>query len=257
MAAGAGVARTALARIRYANGSELMDDYNDKLIRAREQLFLDDTQREYLRFEEQALKDKYLAFLDRASSEAEMQCFLETNPAFIPGLYDRHNGPLGQVVVSKLRLGNEFITDFAFISVNSAEAQVNLVEIESPTAGIFRESDDQFTSNFNKAYQQVRDWGLWAEQNTTYLKDIFRTVYYRRVFSLRRVIVCRMLVAGRRSEIQVNARRETRWASVNHDPYVSVMSYDRLHEMFSLSPIVLKDLTCRPAADISTALKGR
>jgi hypothetical protein len=234
-----------------------MDEYNDKLIRAREDLFLDNTQREYIHFEEQALKDKYLAFLNRARSEAEMQYFFETNPAFLPGLYDRHNGPLGQVVVSKLKLGNEYITDFAFISVNSAEAQINLIEIESPNAPIFRESDDQFTSRFNKAYQQVRDWGLWAEQNTTYLKDIFRNVYFRSIFRYRKVIVCHMLIAGRRSEITTNVTRERRWASVNHDPYVSVMSYDRLHEMFSLKPIVLKELTCRPAAYISTILKRR
>lgn len=234
-----------------------MDEYNDKLIRAKHGFFLDDTQSEYLRFEEQALKDKYLAFLSRANSEAEMQYFFETNPAFLPGLYDRHNGPLGQVVVSKLKLGNEYITDFAFISVNSAEAQINLIEIESPCAPIFRESDDQFTSNFNRAYQQVRDWGLWAEQNATYLKDIFRNVYHRSIFRYRKVICCRILVAGRRTEIQNNVTREKRWASVNHDPLVTVMSYDRLYELFSLNPLVLKELTCRPAADISRLIKNR
>jgi hypothetical protein len=44
-----------------------------------------------------------------------MQLFFEINPIVLPGLWDRHNGPIGNVVISKLKLANEYETDFAFI----------------------------------------------------------------------------------------------------------------------------------------------
>lgn len=232
-----------------------MEKYNEKLILGKSIFSLDDTQRDFLRFEEDASREKYLKYLEVAKSEAAMQYFFESNPAFLPGLYDKHNGPLGQVVISKLKLGNDFVTDFAFLSINSAEAQITFIEIESPLAHVFREKDDLFSSSFNRAYQQVRDWGLWADQNATYLKDIFRSTYYRNVFRYQKVTFQRILVVGRRSEIQSSPQREKRWASVNHDPFIAVMSYDRLADNFSLNPTVLKKLTCCPARYIASLLK--
>ena len=232
-----------------------MAEYNKRLILGDSEFGLDETQKDYLRFEERFLRKKFSAYLESAKNEAEMQYFFEVNPAFLPGLYDFHNGPLGNVVISKLQLGNDFVTDFALISVNSAAAQITLIEIESPKTPIFRNSDDQFSSSFNKAYQQVRDWGLWAEQNATYLKDRFRQIYSRGIFRFRKVVVQRILVAGRRSEIQRTSLREKRWAGINHDPHISVMSYDRLNDMFMLNPRILNELICRPEGYISRVLK--
>jgi hypothetical protein len=234
-----------------------MPEYNERLILGKSMMLLDDAQKSYLEFEEYAHKEKYIAYLEKASSEAEMQYFFESNPMLIPGLYDLHNGPLGNVVISKLKLAEEYVTDFAFISINSAVSQITLVEIESPKLEVFRKSDDQFTSEFNKAYQQVRDWGLWAEQNATYLKDRFRTIYFKNVFKYQRVITRRILVAGRRAEIQQNPRRERRWASISHDSSTVIMSYDRLYDIFNLKPILLRELTCRPARYISSFMKIR
>jgi hypothetical protein len=159
-------------------------------------------------------------------------------------------------VISKLKLAEEYITDFAFISINSAISQITLIEIESPKMEVFRKSDDQFTSDFNKAYQQTRDWGLWAEQNATYLKDRLRAVYHKSIFKYQKVITRRILIAGRRAEIQKNPRREQRWASVNQDLSTVVMSYDRLPEIFDLKPALLRNLICRPAQDVSELMKN-
>lgn len=217
-----------------------MNNYNEKRILG-ESFGLDDNQRNFILFEERSLREKYLNYLETAQNETAMQYFLESNPVFLPGLYDRHNGPLGQAVISKLKLGTEFVTDFAFISENSAEAQITLIEIESPSVPIFRTSDGQFSASFHGAYQQVRDWGLWADQNGTYLKDLFHGIYYRSLFKYRKVVVRRVLVAGRRAEVRRSPQHEKRWAGVNHDPNISVMSYDRLADNFLLNPTVLKE----------------
>ncbi len=232
-----------------------MSNYSEKLVLGEDVLFLDEAQRKYIEFERKTLQDKYNRYLQIAKNEAEMQYFFEINPMFIPGLFDLHNGPIGNIVITKLKLAEEFITDFAFISVNSATAQITLVEIESPKMEIFRKSDNCFSSKFNLAQQQLRDWGTWAHQNPTYIKDLFRKIYHRSIFKYRSVYVRRILIAGRREEINKNSRREQRWAGINSDPYSIVMSYDRVPEIFTLNSRTLQRLICRPTRYVSEAMK--
>ena len=237
---------------------EKKNKYNDHLILGKHELLLDEKQRSYLFFEEEYLIKKYNEYLNEASSETDMQYFFETNPIVLPGLYDLHNGPLGNVIISKLQLSNEYETDFAFISIDSATAQITLIEIESPTMQIFRNSDDLFTSAFNRALQQMRDWTLWVKQNSTYLKDLFRDIYFKNVFRHQSVRSRTILVAGRREHIQTNSRREKRWAGINQESLPNaIMSYDRLSEMLSVKPELLQELICRPTRYISQILRSR
>jgi hypothetical protein len=67
-----------------------MNKYNDSLIVGKQEPFLDETQLGYLRFEQEALRKKYVEYLERAQSEAEMHYFFETNPIVLPGLRDLH-----------------------------------------------------------------------------------------------------------------------------------------------------------------------
>ena len=180
-----------------------MATYNDRLLKGVTcTSLLDEEQRGVVEFEECQLRSKYEKFLRTASSESQMQYLLETNPILIPGLYDLHNGPVADVVVSKLRLSDEYITDFAFISENSAVCQITLVEIESPVIQIFRKSDGLFTAEFSRALQQLRDWDQWCVQYPVHLKDTFRRIYPRSMFRHQRVVVRRVLVAGRRIRLQ-------------------------------------------------------
>lgn len=234
-----------------------MDHYNDNLILGKDEL-LDEKQLSYLHFEQESLRKKYIEYLDKAQSESEMHYFFETNPIILPGLYDLHNGPVGDVIISKLQLSNEYVTDFAFISVNSATAQITLIEIESPTMQVFRESDNLFTSDFNRTLQQVRDWTLWVQQNPTYVKDLFRDIYFKGIFRHQRVISRTIVVAGRRNDIQKNSQREKRWAGINQEAEPNeIMSYDRLADTLFVNPSLLQKLVCRPKRYISQILRNR
>ena len=177
--------------------------------------FLAKDEKKYEDFEFNFLRKKYIEFLKRAKTERQMQLFLETNPIILPGLFSRHNGPVGKVVISKIKLANEYETDFAFISVDSARAQITLIEIESPNIKLFRTSDNQFTSPFNKAVQQMRDWTTWFHSNQTYAKDLFRNIYHRGIFRYQHVSTKVILIAGRRDQIRRNSQREKRWAGIN------------------------------------------
>src|SRR5262245_7305643 len=76
---------------------------------------------------------EWTGFLENCRSEPEMQAFLEKRPTLLPGLEDLHNGPLHDIVVAKLPLGPDFVTDFAFISRHSMALQFTFVELEDPT----------------------------------------------------------------------------------------------------------------------------
>lgn len=240
-----------------AKSSEKENEYNDRLIMGQREHFLDERQCNYLLFEQEALRKKYLDYLKDANDESSMQYFFENNPVLLPGLYDLHNGPLGDVVISKLKLANEYETDFSFLSVNSSTVQITLIEIESPTLKVFRISDDQFTSGFNRSLQQTRDWVLWVHQNPTFVKDVFREIYFKDVFRHQRVMVRTIIVAGRRSEIMKSPEREKRWAGLNHESESNVIiSYDRLADGVHLNPRLLQ-LVCRPRWDIAQLLRCR
>ena len=85
-----------------------MSNYSEKLVLGEDVLFLDEAQRKYIEFERKTLQDKYNRYLQIAKNEAEMQYFFEINPMFIPGLFDLHNGPIGNIVITKLKLAEEF-----------------------------------------------------------------------------------------------------------------------------------------------------
>lgn len=218
--------------------------------------FLDAEQRTVLEFEERQLRSKYEKFLRSAISEAQMQYFLEANPILIPGLYDLHNGPKGDVVVSKLRLADEYVTDFAFISENSAHCLITLIEIESPRIQIFRKSDGLFTAEFSRALQQLRDWDQWCAQHPGHLKDVFRRVFHRSAFKYQRIMIRCVLLAGRRAQVERGAKRQERWAGVNSDPSVVVMTYDRILDHLSVNPRLLQRLRCVPQSQVSSVVHG-
>jgi len=230
--------------------------YNDRLLRGESTLLLDAEQRTVLDFEEEQLRSKYEKFLRSATSEAQMQYLLEANPVLIPGLYDLHNGPKGNVVISKLRLADEYVTDFAYVSENSAQCLITLVEIESPKIQMFRKSDGLFTAEFSRALQQLRDWEQWCAQHPSHLKDTFRRVFHRSTFKYQRIFVRFVLVAGRRTQVERSARRQERWAGVNRDPSVVVMTYDRVLDHLSVNPRLLQRLRCVPQHQVSLVVRG-
>jgi hypothetical protein len=175
------------------------------------------------------LSEQWKRFLRDNPPESAVQDFLERHPILLPGLWDYHNGPLHDVVVTKLPLGPDYKTDFAFISRHSMALQFTFVEIEAPTKRIFNQ-DDSFTQEFNHAKQQVMDWARWSQDHLNDLMDMFAQMFetYNVTDDLKEVRG--YLVYGRREEVEVNRRRKERWQGVglSSDKRMIVMTYDRL-----------------------------
>lgn len=164
--------------------------------------------------------------------EQEIQEYLERNPALLPGLFDYHNGPAGDMVVAKLELG-DFIPDFAFATQTTGSVQFTFVEIEDPCKRIFTRSD-AFTQKFWQALQQTIEWVGSCDRSKERLQSMFgsvTTLFYPD--GSPKSMRCKAyLIYGRRDEVN-NRKRSERWAAHGLNLWgpgrsVEVMTYDRL-----------------------------
>jgi hypothetical protein len=151
--------------------------------------------------------------LNHASSESEVQDFLELYPDFLPGLDDKHNGPLASIIATKFPFGSDYVSDFAFVTVNSMECQFTFVEIEAPYKKLFNK-DYMFTQSFNQALQQVRDWYGWATKNIDSIVNMYADLFESYDVSRDRKTVKCYLIYGRRKQVQSPVIAKERWGSL-------------------------------------------
>ena len=178
------------------------------------------------------LADRWEEFLNQMPPESAIQDFLEFHPVLLPGLWDLHNGPLHDVVVTKLPLGPDYKTDFAFITRHSMALQFTFVELEASSKRIFNK-DGSFSQEFQHARQQVMDWVRWAQDHISDLLDMFAPMFATYHVTEDHKDVRGYLVYGRREEVEADRRRKERWQTVglSSDKRIIVMTYDRLRAL--------------------------
>ncbi|CZF82788.1 hypothetical protein GCE9029_03440 [Grimontia celer] len=170
--------------------------------------------------------------VDKEPLEQPVQEFLEKCPSAICGT----KYIMGNCVISKLPLGNEYKTDFAYINPQSGYTFLHLVEIEKPGKSIFTQSDE-FTKEFNQALQQVNDWIYWCSNNSGYLYNLLEPLRQRSGDSVGYYNARGLLIYGRSSEIN-NIRRKERWAQkTTENNFIEIRTYDGFaREMNSFLP---------------------
>jgi len=166
----------------------------------------------------------------KRSAESVIQSFLERHPYLLPGLGTFHHGPYGGIVVSKFPLGNDFVTDFAFVTSNSQMLRLVCVEIESARKCLFRK-DGAFHRDYVDAKQQIVDWLHWAHQNQRQAVDCWRPLLSRKHLQYCTVQYQGFLVMGRRQDIDSQKKQE-RWSAEaeSMSSRLGCMTYDRLIE---------------------------
>ncbi len=181
--------------------------------------------------------DEFKNLLETATLESQIQSFLEQYPHFLPGYKDYHLGPVGRAIVTKLPLGNDYITDFAFLACNSMEVCLSAIEIESPTKKIFNR-DGKFSRDYLDARQQVMDWVGWAENNKEQAFKCFGALGNTLWSSPLRKRFRAYLVIGDSNSF-TSVKEKERWsAESRHESCgIVVMSYSRLVTMSSLAHI--------------------
>lgn len=211
------------------------------------------------------IKQDYLRMLDDLTNsitgrqENQIHQYLERRTLLLPGQTGiqgtSHHGPYSNIIFSKFPLSGSFrrFPDFLFVTKTSAQATVVFIEIEDPSKKIFTGNDD-FTSEFNHAFQQLQDWKIWFEtdSNKSLLRQWLAEAIKHHMMSTLPMKAEYILIYGRRSEFEGHANKIRRLSEKSTYPY-SVMSFDRLepHPYFAGNITVRKDDNGYYAVEVS------
>lgn len=171
---------------------------------------------------------------DTALNENDIQRFLESNTELIstPFLLNHHLHL--NVLISKFKISDGLISDFAYLTKSSDFWNLVLVELEDPKKKIFTSSKEQikFHSEFNHAMDQILEWKGYIEQNSEEIKrriDPLKTPLKDRPIRFKYV-----LIYGRNNEKEVDLRKTRMFAQKTTDD-VRVMTFDSLISEFGYS----------------------
>lgn len=160
--------------------------------------------------------------VERATSEAPIQRFLEKHPMFLV-LHLR--GGHGRWVIPQKRLGSEYVTDFMIGEKHSGGHRWTAVELESPRARLFTKHGVP-SKALNQGMQQIRDWRSWLQSNRDY------AMHPRSMDGLGLTDISAsptgLLLIGRRSLLQPDDKK--RRLQLEQDSNVRIQTYDWLIE---------------------------
>lgn len=144
----------------------------------------------------------YLDLLDQKASESDVHDFLANHSYFFNGILRMYGV---SPVYSKVQLGSEYVTDFAFFDTGSFGPEWHLVEIEAPSKRMFTLAGGQ-TADLTHAIQQVRDWHTWIHDNLDFARKLMLHVEYPLGY----------VFIGRRSDLTQDTRKKLRRLAHDH-----------------------------------------
>ena len=102
--------------------------------------------------------------------EENFQQFFTNNPTFlfkaVPSYGDSNAG-----VITKLPIGNRFVSDFAIFTIGQGGCKITLIEIEKPSDILFTKKLTP-AQKLNAAIGQVTEWTEWIQSNRqTFIRD--------------------------------------------------------------------------------------
>lgn len=182
-----------------------------------------------------------LTLEDASLNENDIQRFLEENSELIstPFLLNHHLH--FKVLISKFKISDGLISDFAYLTKSSDFWELVLVEIEDPKKRIFTSNNEQinFHSDFNHAMDQISEWKGYIEQNSEEIK--------RRIAPLKTPLKDNpirfkyVLIYGRNAEKENNPRKTRMFGQKTTDD-VRVLTFDSLISEFMCSKYKYKKM---------------
>ncbi|WP_428239510.1 Shedu anti-phage system protein SduA domain-containing protein [Gynuella sp.] len=152
---------------------------------------------------------------DTKSTEHDVHQFISDHASLF---FDNPDAP----VVSRLKLGDDYITDLVVMRDNESYGFLyELIELESPNDKMFTSKGIQ-TSALTEALQQIEDWKRWIGDNLSKAKEIFPSKAFH---STHKPQLKYTIIIGRRDEVLLNNEKRLQ---KSHDYGVEIRSYDYL-----------------------------
>jgi hypothetical protein len=156
---------------------------------------------------------------DTSLNELEYHSFLKKTPGIFLTFLESY------LVVSKLKLGSDYETDFVVIEEGYSDGTIyELIEIESPHTKLFDQKGNP-TTKLNTALQQIRDWKRFLANNKNEFKKIFPTTSTK---VLKDSKLRFKIIIGRRSEDLEHLEKRRQIVELEK---VEIISFDRLTDL--------------------------
>ena len=173
------------------------------------------------------LTKRYQEALDSAGNEQTVQEFLEHQSELIPLEWMLGHGLHLDMVLSKLQINTSLTCDFAYLTKNTAEWYVVLVELENFNKKIFRSDLKRvtFSADFTEAFGQIESWRSQLKRDSGEIQRKLaplmlpmanNPIHYKFI-----------LVYGRDAEFGRSRERSNRFYD-KADPDIKVLTYDSL-----------------------------
>jgi len=168
----------------------------------------------------------FTKLLDSSPDEHAAHQFLAEHPMFF--VEAAQTSLSVDHVISKSRLGSEYVPDFLLSHMDSIGIHWLAVELESPRAQASRK-DGRPRDELNKAVAQIEDWREWLSNNLDYARRS-RTLYGLGLVGIDSRVPGLILI-GRRGEhpARFNDYRKRK----EYESHITIHSYDWLADMAS------------------------
>lgn len=175
------------------------------------------------------LIEEYSNLLDKTLEEQEYQNFLEKNTQFVPRHFVQNHGVHMSLVLRKLKISNDMITDFVILSKSSIGWNYILIEIEKPSSRFFKQGSAKVHSDFMDGIKQIKSWQAWFSKpdNKAHFEAQLR--FIKKPISNTPIEIKYILVTGRRSEYENSEDKIHTIRSYESNDF-KIMSFDSLSE---------------------------
>ena len=162
--------------------------------------------------------------------ELNVQDYLELNSELIPtpGLLNHHLH--FRSVISQFPIDNSLISDFAYITKNTIQWKIFLIELKSPDKKIFKSTKSQisFRSEFNEALSQIRSWKVFIRNNKQAVINKVKPLLHPLSMQNNPIDFSYVLVYGRSEEYEASRQRSDNLYSLIENESIYFHSYDSL-----------------------------
>lgn len=174
--------------------------------------------------------EAFRKLLDAPHKEQVYQEALEQTPRLIPQEFVQNHGIHFSIVLRKLRLAENYITDFFYLSKSSADWHVVFVELERPSTPFFKPGADDLHPEFLNGLNQIDRWRAWVATpgNMEHLfQETIEPLWRPASMQRNPKYVKYVLVTGRRAEYVGDYRKTGLIAAKERDDF-KILSYDSL-----------------------------
>jgi hypothetical protein len=178
------------------------------------------------------LKNDWINLLDNANcKERDYHDFLSSNPYFFLTSIESY------LVISKLKLGSEYETDFVVVREGYSDGTIyEFIEIESPHTNLF-DSTGKPTSKFNSALQQIMDWKRFLKNEKNFFRKFLPTTSTKVINDSK---IKFKIIIGRRTNNKEELEKRRQYSEEYN---IEILSYDRLTEILNSRRLFLNEPT--------------